>query len=64
VVLPVSSLLTGQLGLSGLYLSRPCLVGAGGVEQVLVPQLDAIETAASLGSASVLREAIAGLAIA
>jgi L-lactate dehydrogenase len=63
VVLPVSSLLTGQFGLSDVYLSLPCLVGAGGVEQVLVPELNQAETAGLLGSASVLQEAITGLAV-
>ena len=63
VVLPVSTLLTGQFGLSDLYLSLPCLVGAEGIARVLVPELNESETAALLASASTIRKAIDGLAI-
>lgn len=63
VVLPVSTLLTGQFGLSDLYLSLPCLVGAGGIEQVLVPDLNESEAAAFLNSAAVIQKAIDGLSI-
>jgi len=59
VVLPVSSLLTGQFGISDLYLSLPCLIGAGGIERVLVPALNRHEEAALRESASVVREAMA-----
>lgn len=61
VVLPVSCLTTGQFGVSDIYLSLPCLVGAGGVEQVLTPELDEGETAALLRSASAIREAFDGI---
>jgi L-lactate dehydrogenase len=61
VVLPVSSLLTGQLGIADLFLSLPCLIGAGGVERVLVPELSEIEMAAMLRSAAALRDALAGM---
>lgn len=63
VVLPVSTLLTGQFGLSNLYLSLPCLVGAEGIARVLVPELNESETAALLASASTIQKAIDGLAI-
>jgi len=33
-VLPVSTMLTGQYGIEGVYLSLPCVVGRGGVERV------------------------------
>ncbi|MEP6784991.1 MAG: L-lactate dehydrogenase [Sphingomonadales bacterium] len=62
VVLPVSSLMTGQLGISDLYLSLPCLIGAGGIEQVLVPDMNAGETEALLGSASTIRDALTSIA--
>jgi len=62
VVLPVSSLLTGQFGLSDLYLSLPCILGAGGVESVLVPELTDEETAALLRSGDAIRVAIDTLA--
>lgn len=57
-ILPVSSHLTGQLGISDLYLSMPCLVGAEGIEQVLVPELTEAEIKALLGSADVVRDAL------
>jgi L-lactate dehydrogenase len=63
VVLPVSTLLTGQLGISDLYLSLPCLVGAGGIEQVVIPEMSEVETAALVSSASIIKRAIAGLAM-
>lgn len=62
-VLPVSCQLTGQFGLAEIYLSLPCLIGAGGIERVLVPALQEGEVAALLHSAAVLHEAIAGLAL-
>ena len=61
-VLPVSTLLTGQYGLSDLCLSLPCILGAKGVERILAPELDEDETAALAASASVLRTALAALA--
>jgi len=62
VVMPVSTLLMGQFGISDLFLSLPCLVGAGGIEQVLVPQLNEREAEALLNSASIIKQAIVGLA--
>lgn len=61
-VLPVSTLLTGEFGIEGVYLSLPCALGAQGVERVLVPDLDAAEAAGLRASAQVLREAMAGIA--
>ncbi|WP_448664768.1 lactate/malate family dehydrogenase [Sphingomonas sp. CJ20] len=61
IVLPVSCLMRGEFGLSGLYLSLPCIVGAGGVEQVLVPELDPNEREALLRSAAAIRAALAEL---
>jgi L-lactate dehydrogenase len=60
-VLPVSTLLTGEYGIDGVYLSLPCVLGAGGVARVLVPELDAGELAALRASAALLREAGAGI---
>jgi L-lactate dehydrogenase len=45
-VLPVSTLLTGQYGFTGIYLSLPRVPGAGGVERVLTPKLTLAEEAA------------------
>ncbi len=61
VALPVSTLLAGELGVSGVYLSLPCILGAGGVERVLVPELSEVEAAAFRASGEVVREAGAGL---
>ncbi|WP_158298680.1 L-lactate dehydrogenase [Sphingomonas psychrotolerans] len=54
-VLPVSTLLTGQLGIEDLYLSLPCVLGAGGIERVLIPDLSSEEEDALRGSAAALR---------
>jgi L-lactate dehydrogenase len=58
VVLPVSTLLCGQYGIDGVYMSLPCLVGAGGVLRILTPALDPDEKTALLASADVLRQTL------
>lgn len=55
-VLAVSTLLTGEYGLSDLYLSLPCVIGAAGVERVLAPDLNPSEQTALAASAQVLRD--------
>lgn len=60
-VLPVSTLLTGQYGFADIYLSLPCILGAGGVERVLTPKLTLAEEAALGGSAAVLSAALKAL---
>jgi L-lactate dehydrogenase len=60
-ILPVSTLLTGQYGLSGVYLSTPCIVGAGGVEAVLELPLDEGELAGLRASAAVLEGAFSSV---
>lgn len=62
-VLPVSTLLTGEYGLSDLCLSLPCVLGASGVERVLTPDLDPHEAEGLAASAAVLKTALASLAI-
>lgn len=61
VVLPVSTLLTGQYGIDDLYLSLPCIIGARGVERVLTPDLDAGEQAGLHASAEALRRTLASV---
>jgi L-lactate dehydrogenase len=56
-VLPVSTLLGGELGVDGLYLSLPCVLGAEGVQRVLIPRLSDEEAAAFRQSAQVVRAA-------
>ncbi len=59
-VLTVSTLMTGQYGLRDVALSTPCVVGCGGVEEVLELVLDAEEQRALARSAEVLQEAYRG----
>ena len=58
VALPVSTLLTGEYGIDGVYLSLPCLIGAGGISRVLTPMLSDHEQTALLASAEVLRDTL------
>lgn len=56
-ILPVSIMLQGEYGLSGVALSLPCVLGRRGVERVLMPQLIDEEHAqllASVASASAI----------
>lgn len=55
-VLTVSTLMSGQLGVADICLSLPSVVDRGGVEGVLVPDLNEAETDAFIRSAAVLRE--------
>ena len=59
--LPVSTLMTGQLGIDGLYMSLPCILGAAGVERVLLPELTEEEQIGLKSSAEALRASLAGL---
>lgn len=60
-VLPVSALLTGEFGIANLHLSLPCILGAKGVERILVPDLSTAEQSALHRSAEVIRQAMANL---
>jgi L-lactate dehydrogenase len=53
-VLTVSTLLTGQLGVSDICLSLPCIVDGSGRDKVLSPQLNEAELTAFLRSADVV----------
>jgi L-lactate dehydrogenase len=55
-VLTVSTLMTGQLGISEICLSLPSIVDYGGVEGVLNPKLSDEEVEALSRSANVLKE--------
>ncbi|MBC8086004.1 MAG: L-lactate dehydrogenase, partial [Phycisphaerae bacterium] len=57
-VLPVSTLLNGQYGIEGVYLSLPCVVGRRGIERVIDIPLDAAEQAGLHESAGVLQRAL------
>ena len=58
VVLPVSTLLTGEYGVTDVFLSLPCLLGSAGVERVLSPELNAAERAGLAASALALKTAL------
>ncbi|MCX7228576.1 MAG: hypothetical protein NTW15_06110 [Burkholderiales bacterium] len=60
-MLDVSRVQDGALGLHGVALSLPTVVGRDGGTQVLEPALDAAEQAALARSAQVLRDAWATL---
>jgi L-lactate dehydrogenase len=60
-VLPVSTLLEGQFGIQGAYLSLPCVIGREGIVRVLEPELDPGETAALRASAAVLAKAFSSM---
>lgn len=49
---------SGELGILDLYLSVPCIIGAHGVERILLPHLPAKDLAALLASAVALRSAM------
>lgn len=55
-VLTVSTLMTGQFGITDICLSLPSIVDHGGVEGVLMPALSAEELAALQRSAAVLKD--------
>lgn len=57
VVLPVSSRMSGQLGLSGICMSMPCIIGADGIERMLRPAMSDEEAASLAASAAKLRSA-------
>ncbi len=57
-VLPVSTLMRGQYGIEGVYLSTPCIIGRAGVERVIELPLDARERAGLQASADILRRTL------
>ena len=60
-VLPVSTMLSGQYGISDVYLSLPCVVGRRGVERIIELPLDEEERAGLHASAEVLRRSLISL---
>jgi L-lactate dehydrogenase len=60
-VLLVSTLMTGQYGLNNVCLSTPCIVGRGGVEEILTLHLNDVEQKALEASAEILQRAYARL---
>jgi L-lactate dehydrogenase len=60
-VLPVSTMLKGQYGISDVYLSLPCVVGRRGVERIIELPLDDEERAGLHASAEVLQRSLISL---
>lgn len=61
VVLPVSTLINGYLGVTDVCLSVPCVIGRAGVIRMLPVDLDAEEADAFRNSARILQTAIASV---
>jgi malate dehydrogenase len=57
-VLPCAAHLTGEYGVSGLYVGVPVVIGAGGVERIVEISLDPSEKAAFDKSCAAVRELI------
>ncbi len=60
-VLPVSTMMRGQYGIEGVYLSLPCVVGLRGVERVIELPLNEEEREGLRASARILQHTIEGL---
>ena len=58
-ILPCSTLLEGEYGISGLFVGVPVRLGAGGVEEVVDLKLDDDELAALHRSADAVRSSMA-----
>jgi L-lactate dehydrogenase len=54
-ILPVSTMMRGQYGIEGVYLSLPCVVGRSGVERIIELPLDDAEREGLLASANLLK---------
>jgi malate dehydrogenase len=62
-ILPCAAWLTGEYGMSGLYLGVPCKLGRNGLEKVIEVELTADERAALEKSAQAVRDPMAALTI-
>jgi malate dehydrogenase len=55
-LLPAAAFLTGQYGLSDMYIGVPVVIGKGGVEKIIEVELSADEKAMLSKSAAAVRE--------
>jgi L-lactate dehydrogenase len=62
-VLPLSTMLHGEFGLSDVCISMPCVLGAKGIEKVNLPKFNEEEKAAIIASGNSLKEITATLNI-
>ncbi|UUL83438.1 L-lactate dehydrogenase [Sphingomonas qomolangmaensis] len=60
-VLPVSTMPADDSGFGGTYMSLPCLVGAGGIERQVLPELTDEERDALKRSSKALEDAMEGM---
>ncbi|WP_033921610.1 L-lactate dehydrogenase [Sphingomonas sp. 37zxx] len=60
-VLPVSIMPPDDTGFGGTYISLPCLIGAGGIERVVMPDLPTGEHDALQRSSAALKKAMEGM---
>ncbi|MEJ7808970.1 MAG: malate dehydrogenase [Gemmatimonadaceae bacterium] len=60
-ILPCAAWLTGEYGMSNIFLGVPCKIGRGGIEQVLEVELTGDERTALGKSADAVRELIAAI---
>ena len=60
-ILPVSTLLTGEFGIVDVFLSLPCVLGEGGIERILLPDISVEEKDALHRSAEVIRQVMSTL---
>lgn len=58
-ILPCAALLTGQYGVSGIYIGVPTIIGAGGVEKILEIKLNAEEQAMLDKSVAAVKDLVA-----
>jgi L-lactate dehydrogenase len=61
IILPVSTMMKGEYGIDGVYLSTPCVIGRRGVERVVELNLSSAELEGLRSSAEVLRSGLAKL---
>ena len=62
-ILPVSTLLQGQYGISDVCLGVPCVVGKNGIEEILQIPLSDEEKKSFVRSANALQNAISNIGI-
>ena len=60
-LLPCAALLTGQYGLDDVYMGVPCILGKGGVEEILELDISDAEKASLHASAEEVRTGISAL---
>jgi len=60
-VLPTCAYLNGEFGVKGFYVGVPCVLGAGGVEQILEFKLDATEQAMMDKSVAAVKELVGSM---